>query len=137
MSFEVKVLETDEELLQLIPLVQEFCKKTKISFYQSCYEIVLGFKDPRSVTIIAKEDGKVTGYMNGTFLTPSEFLGSQVFSNDPNTNMKSFIFIEGKLAEMGCKKIFMHTHLDPLVFAKYGFKFDRYLLVREIEKEED
>jgi len=135
--FKVKILETDDEVTQLIPLVIEFSKKTGISLYQNLYEIFQGFRTPTSLTIIMKEDGIVTGYMNGTFLTSSEFLGAQVFSNNPNTNVKSFIFIEMKLAELGCKKIFMHTHLDPAVFAKYGFKFDRYLLIKEIEKEEE
>jgi hypothetical protein len=136
MDFIVKVLETDDEVTQLIPLVIEFSRKTDISLYQSLYEIFQGFKNPTSLTIIVKKDGVVTGYINGVFLTKSEFLGSQVFSSNPQTNLKSFVFIEKKLRELGCKKIFMHTHLEPIVFAKYGFKFDRYLLVREVKEEE-
>jgi hypothetical protein len=137
MSFEIKVLETDEEVLQVIPMIIEFCKRTNIPVYRSLFEVVQGFRNPTSITIIVKEDEKVTGYLNGIFLTNSEFLGSQVFSTNGQSNVKSYALIEKKLAELGCKRIFMQTELEPSIFEKYGFKFDRYLLIKEIEKEEE
>jgi hypothetical protein len=137
MNFEVKVLETDGELLQLISLVIDYSNKTDASLYQSLYEISQGFKNPTFITMIAKKDGLLTGYVSGMFLTPSEFLATQAFSKDRTTNINFFTLIQKKLNGLGCKKIFGHTQLDPSVFEKYGFKFDRYLLIKEIEKEEE
>jgi hypothetical protein len=135
MDIEVKVLETDEEFNQMIPLIIEFCKKTNLSISQSFYEITNG------LTFLAKRDGKITGYLNGIFLSKTEFFIHQAYrattTKDNTANLDFVDSCTDQLAKLGCTKITMQTKLSPEMFEQYGFKFNHYLLIKEIEIKEE
>jgi hypothetical protein len=129
----IKMLETDEEFIKLMPLVAAFSLKTNMPVYQYMKEVAESVTNPLYLTQIGIEGEEFKRYLCGHYLNRTDFMITQALSiDDPRNTMFAFKMFEETLYKDGVKKLVMMTHLNPRVFRKIGFKFERFLLTKEL-----
>ncbi len=128
-------LETDEQFIQLLPLVMAFSLKTGMPLYHHIKEVAESITNPIYLTQIGvDEKGSPVRYLCGYHLNQVDFILTQGFcQDDPSLSMLAYKVFEEELFKRGVKKIVMMTYLNPRVFRKFGFKFERFLLTKELK----
>jgi hypothetical protein len=136
MTCKLEILEREDDLDPLYPMIKKLANLTKQSFIGYLSEVVRSFSDPNYITFIEREDGEIKAYICGYFLNQDEFYVSQImkFHMEKRLDLalELLVTFEGLLKEKGAKRILGLTILSPEVFEKYGFKFKRYLINKEI-----
>ncbi len=130
----MKVLKTEEEFLRLLPLIIEFSMRTRMPLSQHLLEVITSLSSSQYLTSFLREGDTIIRYLCGYHLnTRGEFMITQALSKDsPDEGIFEYEMVELFLKEMGVKKILLQTHLNPLIFRKYGFQTERYLLSKEV-----
>ena len=128
----INFLSSDADFALLIPLIAEFATKTGNPLWQHFQEVCSVFSSDRTTVIIAKDGERAIGYLCGYFIDNTNFFICQILSKDPSMTKVMFSTLEKKGADCGGKRIFGYTKAPTKAFSRYGFKFDRYLMSKEV-----
>lgn len=131
---------TDDEFIQLTRLVAEFSLVTQTPFWKNMGECAASFTTPAHLTLLIIGEAevesamptKIEGYLHGYFISPYEFLISQASHRNGEGNEEGFKVVEEVVKSRGCTRIHALTALPPEMFEKYGLKFDRYMLSKDV-----
>jgi hypothetical protein len=132
---EITYLESDQDFEHLIPLIRVFSERAKVPYWQQLNEVTASFTNPNIFVIIGKDEGRIVGYICGSLLNQREFYISQLFSPLQAVTPLLLDFLEKEMRERNVKKLFGLSRPDPRVFEKYGFKTERVLMSKQLEKE--
>ncbi len=131
----IKFLETDEQFIQLLPLVMAFSLKTKMPVSHHIREVAESITNPSYLTQFGVDsDDLPIRYLCGYHLNETDFMLSQAFSQDnPSNTLYALKVFEEELHRRKITKIVMMTYLNPRIFRRLGFKFERFLLTKELK----
>jgi hypothetical protein len=130
---ERKFLTTEDELLKLLPLIRLFSEKTNMPCSLHIQEVCQALTTKTTLVLYSYNEVRPLGYLCGYFINSTDFYISQALSLDGEPSHIGYEMFEEKVRELGAKKLLFLTHIPPEVFAKYGFKLERYLLTKEVE----
>jgi len=136
MTISLEILEKEEDLDLLYPLIKKMAKLSKFPFSQLLYEVLMSLRDPNYVTFLCRDGNEIKGYATGYLYNAEEFYlsqGMKTFSEKNYDLIKTFFdFIETYLSGKGLKRILGLSIPPPAVFERYGFKLQRYLISKDI-----
>ena len=133
MRMRVNLLTTDQELVQLLPLVWEFTSLNNgVSFAQHVNEVVASFASPRSITVLGWRENLLSAYGCGYFVSEEEFVVTQAFSRSRELTKMGLQMLQGEAVKRGAKKLLLHTVHPPRLWERFGFKVSRTLMVKEV-----
>lgn len=127
----------EQDFPLLLPYIERFAKDTDTPFHQHVNEVSASLMNDNVITIVGKNDekeGKIVAYLCGFYLNKTEFMMSQMYSEDPELTIVIGHFLDDHLRSVGIKKIialFKHT---PRTAERHGFKVERYVMTKNIEK---
>ena len=130
----------EKDFSALIPYIKKFAEETDTPFHQHINEVSASLMNDNVFTILGKDDekeGKIVAYLCGFYLNKTEFMMSQMYSEDPELTVVIGHFLDDHLHSFGIKRIvalFKHT---PRTAERHGFKVERYLMAKNIEREAD
>lgn len=133
---EISFLESDQDFENLLPLVKEFSELSKVPYWEPLHEITASFTNSSVFVILGKDEGKITAYLCGYYLNKEDFMMSQTYSKDPQLTKLIGDFLDDHLRSVGIKRIIVLFKHDPRIAEKHGFKIERYLMTKNIEKGE-
>jgi len=133
---EVSFLESDQDFEELVPLVKAFSDFAKVPYWQQLNEVASSFTSQSVLTIIGKDEGKIVAYLCGYYLNKEDFMMTQIYSENPKVTILIGKFTDSHLRSVGMKRILGLFKHDPRAAEKHGFKVDRYLMAKNIEKGE-
>lgn len=123
----------------LIPLIERFAKDTDTPFHQHINEVSASLMNDNILTIVGKndEDGKgIVAYLCGSYLNKYEFMISQFYSKDSQITQVIGNFLDTHLINNGVKRILILSKQKPRTFEKYGFKVERYAMIKTLKEKE-
>ncbi|OFY39613.1 MAG: hypothetical protein A2Z69_00260 [Bacteroidetes bacterium RBG_13_44_24] len=134
MGVQLEILEKEDDLDPLYPMIKKLSILTKQSFVGYLNEVVRSFFDPNFITFLQKEDDIITIYVCGYFINAEEFYVSQCIKSGKEIAISPELvtFIEDYLREKKIKRWLGLSLPSPEVFEKYGFKLQRYLMSKEV-----
>lgn len=125
-----------EDFPGLLMLIKKFAETTDTPFHTHVHEVSSSFLYGSNViTIVGKDDEKpfpLVAYICGYFSNPEEFLMTQAYSEDPKLTPIIGNFFEDHLRSLKIKKVFTLFKHSPKLPEKYGYKVERYLMVKEL-----
>lgn len=133
---EILYLESDEDFENLIPFIKAFSERAKVPFWQQLNEVSATFLNPEILVILGKREGKIIGYLCGMQFSGKEFMVTQIFSPLKETTSAMLTFMEEEVGKRGMVKVFGLSKHNPRIFEAYGFKIERYLISKDLKKEE-
>ncbi len=130
-------MKKDEEFAELIPIVTKFSLETLTPLWQNVGEVASSFTNPSHRTLLVKACldplDKIVGYLHGYNLSSVEFMISQAYNKEgEEIGTAAFRVFEGVLRRDGFTKILCLIPFHPRAYEKYGFKFERYLVTKQI-----
>lgn len=132
---QIKRLETDEEFLRLMPLVVEFSIRTKMPVYRHLREVASSVEESNFLTMFWEMEGNPIKYACGYVMDGGDFMITQALMlGKPQESQKFYEEFEHWLKIRGVKRILLMTYHTPRVFSKYGFKVQRLLMSKDLEK---
>lgn len=136
MTIEHKLIQTDEDLLNILPLVLKFART--YSDGPGLWELLRDVCNSIGGTTLCMcqlTDSQPTGYLCGYFLNPVDFVISQAYSENGKANGDTYKEFERVLIDRGVKRLMLYTNHEPQVFSRYGFKLRRYFMTKEVGKD--
>ena len=134
---EIIYLESDQDFEYLIPLIRVFSERAKVPYWQQLNEVTSSFTNPAIFVFIGKRDEKIVGYLCGFLMSQREFMVSQIFSPLQEVTQKMINFMEEEMKKRNVEKIFGLSKPNPRVFERYGYKIERVLLSKQLERKEE
>lgn len=126
-------LNSEQGLKLLLPLVEKFSEQTTLPLSQCLSEVISSLSSSSTLVAVSVDKGGLTGYICGYFIKQTDFLVSQAFHlKGCGTLMRAAKLIEKAAKEMGAQRLLIETAHHPRVFRKYGARFYRYLLIKEV-----
>ena len=135
MEDEFKIGVGDSDLALLLPRVVEFTTKSGSLLAKNLNEVVGATSEGGgvgAVVFMQLRDDNCVGYVCGYFTCPGEFIISQALLPNPEFSQHYFSEVERELKKRGAQKLMLLTPHNPRLYRRYGFKFDRFLLVKEV-----
>jgi hypothetical protein len=123
-----------EDFEMLIPLIKKFSVKAQVPFWQQVNEVSNSFVHENWFTIIGG-DPIPTAYLCGYYLSKTEFMVSQLYSEDPEMTKAILSFLESQLRLVKVEKIIALFKHHPRTAERHGYKVERYVMVKNISKE--
>lgn len=133
---EITFLESDQDFEHLIPLVKVFSEKAEVPYWQQLNEVTASFTNPSVFVIVGKDEGKIIGYLCGILISQREFMITQILSSIQEVTQMMINFIEVEMKKRKVEKIFGLSKPHPRMAEKYGFKLERYVISKDLTKEE-
>lgn len=130
----VRFLTEDHEFEDLLPVIKKFSVKAQVPFWQQVNEVSNSFVHENWFTIIGGEP-LPTAYYCGYYLNKTEFMGCQMYSEDPELTKAILSFLESHLKSVGIGKIIMLFKHHPRAAERHGYKVERHIMVKDLDKE--
>ncbi len=132
-SYKIKLLETDFEFVNLLPLVIRFSQETRSPLWQNLGDICRCFIDQESLTMIQLEKEKgITGYICGYPMNKVDFLTTQAFNLSPKLGKPAVAFFEKEVRETGRKNIIMVSMLPSKIWERHGYVLHRNMYIKNL-----
>ena len=127
----------EEDFENLIPLIKEFASQTDVPFTQQIHEVSSSLTNNSIFVIVGKDDDIIIGYICGYFISGSDFYVSQIYSQGQSITLKMSEFMDAEIKLRGGRKILGLSKPDPSIFEPYGYKLERHLISKTLDKEEE
>jgi hypothetical protein len=126
-------LTTEQELIKLIPLIEQFGKDTQIAHSQNLVEVANSLQGTAYLTVIYGTEDCYKSYVCGYYMNEINFMISQLFSDHLYSTLQPVEFLENHLKKESIKNVFAHIKEHPEGFEKFGYKISHYLLLKKLE----
>lgn len=124
----------EEDFEDLLPLIKKFSVKAQVPLWQQVNEVSNSFVHENWFTIIGGEPIP-TAYYCGYYLSKTEFMGCQMYSEDPEMTKAILSFLEDHLRSVGIEKIILLFKHNPRTAERHGYKVERYVMTKDIKRE--
>ena len=136
MSLNVSLLENDEQLEKLIPLILSYTHSSDASLAQNLMEVALSKSSPNHLTLFASSEDSYVAYITCQFLDPKTVLVTQCLSKHPEgvQSLINALLPKLKLLSNGEveKIVAFCDFLQVRVYRKYGAKLIKYVVQLDI-----
>ena len=133
----VKIVETDEDLIKVLPLVVRYRMEMDYSLKQMLREV----GDAHLIVYVEGDEGLASGYLLGNFIMRDQFFLIQAYSSDPkqmplmNEVLERVVLGEEK--EVTIETFFRGDNkVNRRYYEGYGYSYERTLVKKTLRKEE-
>lgn len=129
-----------EDFPGLLLLIKKFSDSTETPFHLHVNEVSASLMEDRVITLVGKDDEKdfpLVTYLCGFFMNKDEFMVSQLYSEDSTLTRVVDDFLDRHLKSCKIKQIVGLSKPDPKIFERYGYKVERYLIVKQLTEKEE
>ena len=127
------LLETDDQLILLLPLIEKYTKESKVPLSQNLVEVSNCLLGRGYLASIYGSKSCFKSYACGYFISELSFMVTQYYSSNPLVSYQSLKFLEEQAKTRGAKEIFTHVSHSPEGFKMYGYEVSHYLLIKKLE----
>jgi len=130
----IRFLIEDHDFEDLLPVIKKFSVKAQVPLWQQVNEVSNSFVHENWFTIVGG-DPIPTAYLCGYYLSKTEFMASQLYSEDPEMTKLILSFLEAHLRLVKVEKIIALFKHHPRTAERHGYKVERYIMVKNLDME--
>ena len=130
----INLLETDHDFEDLLPIIKKFSVKAQVPLWQQVGEVSNSFVHENWLTLIGGDPIPIA-YLCGYYLSKTEFMVSQLYSEDPEMTKAILSFLEAYLKSVKVEKIIALFKHHPRTAERHGYKVERYVMVKNLDTE--